>query len=162
VVYNRPANRFVAEFLGWPPLNRLEGRLVAEGGQLHLVDGPGSLPVPSGCRGEWQRFAAQNVTLGLRPEHVRLGPGQATRGETDEVVLIMEVRLVERLGWTRLVTLQHAGWTVTTRLEGNLPGEDRSRVAVRLAMGHAHLFDGVTGQALCHGRPGSPEWEGHR
>jgi ABC-type sugar transport system ATPase subunit len=170
VLYRRPANRFVAEFLGWPPLNCLEGRLVGEGGSLRLVDGPASLPVPACCAGEWQRFAGQKVTLGIRPEHVRLGPGNDQRGG-GEVVLTMEVRLVERLGWARLVTLQQGAWTVNSlveagrssiRPEGACQGTGPSLkeggpptgAVVRLSLAQAHLFDQATGRALAHGLPG--------
>ena len=54
-LYERPANRFVAAFLGWPPLSLLDGRLVEEDGRLCLVGDGEKLPVP----GEWRRFAGR-------------------------------------------------------------------------------------------------------
>ena len=46
-IYHHPANRFVAGFLGTPPMNFFEGRLVDEGGRLWFDEGTGRLPVPA-------------------------------------------------------------------------------------------------------------------
>src|SRR6202142_1587034 len=46
-IYHRPCNRFVAGFLGTPPMNFFEGRLVEEGGRLYFDEGSGKLPVPA-------------------------------------------------------------------------------------------------------------------
>src|SRR5438094_5946401 len=65
-LYREPANRFVAGFIGSPPMNFLEGR--AENGRF-VSDGL-SVPVP--------RVPRQgSIVLGIRPEHVGVGPGPA-------------------------------------------------------------------------------------
>ena len=46
-IYHRPANRFVAGFLGSPPMNFFDGRLVEEGGRLLFDEGTAKLPVPA-------------------------------------------------------------------------------------------------------------------
>src|SRR5260370_627940 len=77
---------FGAGFLGWPAMNLLDGRLVWENDRLALVHGADHFHLGSVRQGEWRPFAGRRVTLGVRPEHVRLGRhGDAT--------LELEVRL---------------------------------------------------------------------
>jgi ABC-type sugar transport system ATPase subunit len=146
-LYERPANRFVAAFLGWPPLSLLDGRLAEEDSGLWLVGDGEKLPVPAG----WRRFVGRDVTVGVRPEDVSVGPD-----ETGVVKLTMEVRLIEARGADRLLTLRRGGWAVTARQPA--AGEPAASAAgcmtaaVGLRLGRAHLFDGATGVALCHGR----------
>jgi ABC-type sugar transport system ATPase subunit len=145
VLYERPANRFVARFLGNPPINLLDGQLVCSQGRLSFLWKGGVLPVPPLRGAQWQAFTGLPLTLGLRPEHI--GP---VRGTVGTARCTMEVALVERLGPVSLVTLAHDDTTWTARLEGVCPWPERSAVDVELALEQAHLFDQATGQALSH------------
>jgi ABC-type sugar transport system ATPase subunit len=150
-LYQRPADRFVAGFLGWPPMNLLDGRLVEEAGQLAFRSPDGGLVIPGCRRPDWLSFAGRPVTLGIRPEDVDLADGPAA---PEEGRLVMAVGLVEWLGPTCLATCQAGGWTVTARLAatvGHPPTEGCSAV-VAFAWAPAHLFDAATGCALAHGR----------
>jgi multiple sugar transport system ATP-binding protein len=145
-LYERPANRFVAGFLGWPPINLLGGELREDQGRLCLAGEGATLPLPDGLT-SWRAFLGRSVTVGLRPEHVR--PGQR-EGEG----LTMDVRDVERLGPGCLVGLQYGPWALRARWPADaLAGPSTSSVRAVLALEHAHLFDGLTGAALAHGRP---------
>jgi multiple sugar transport system ATP-binding protein len=144
-LYERPANRFVAAFLGWPPLSLLDGRLTEEDGRPCLLGDGGQIPVPD----EWRQFAGRDVTVGVRPEDVLVGSGA---DETDVVHLTMEVRLIEARGPDRLLTLRRGGWAVTARLPSAPAVAEGAAARVGLRLGRAHLFDGPTGRALCHGR----------
>src|SRR5262249_22670961 len=59
VLYERPHNRFVAGALGWPPINTMDGELVADDDRLFFRHGSRALPVPAGRRAEWQGFAGR-------------------------------------------------------------------------------------------------------
>ena len=112
-LYERPADRFAAAFIGWPPMNFLEGRLVEVDGRLTLADDEATLSLAD-RQDEWRVLVGREVALGVRPEHVRV-IGRA--GGVSPLVLA-DVRLVERAGSYRLATLDYGGWTVTARLEG--------------------------------------------
>ena len=71
-LYDRPANRFVAGFIGSPAMNFLEGTVEAAEGSARLVaDGGPSFTVPPG-----HASAGQRVSVGVRPEHLRLARGR--------------------------------------------------------------------------------------
>jgi ABC-type sugar transport system ATPase subunit len=142
-LYQRPVNRFVAGFLGWPAMNLLDGRLVEKVEGLQFLCGPFELPVPNA----WRDYSGREVTVGIRPEHLRLrGAGP------DDGSLVLEVRLVERLGPVSLVVLQRGGLALTARLEGAAPVEEQTSAGVAIPLERAHLFDRTTGRVLSHGR----------
>jgi multiple sugar transport system ATP-binding protein len=141
-LYERPTNRFVAGFLGWPPMNLLDGELVEKEDGLRFVCGPLAWPAPSA----WQMAVGCEVTVGIRPEHVGLRGAEPPQG-----VLALEVRVVERLGPVSLVTLQRGGLALTARLEGASPVEEQAAAGVVIPLDRAYLFDRATGRVLSHG-----------
>jgi multiple sugar transport system ATP-binding protein len=144
-LYERPGNRFVAGFIGWPPMNFLDGTLVLQDGVARFAAGDLLLPVSAKGTQAWRSFVGRPLTLGIRPEDVGLldGPAEGAVG--------MEAVLVEPLGGTCLVTLQRQGWQVTAQTDGGRMVRERESLAVAFALDRAHLFDRVSGQALCHG-----------
>ena len=94
----------------------------------------------------------REVTVGLRPEHLRLQ--EEGRAPAGAVVLEMEVVLVERLRPASLVCLQRGDWAVTVRCEGRSDLREQAVRRVELALRGAHLFDRATGLALAHGLSG--------
>jgi len=139
-LYERPANRFVAGFIGTPTMAFLHvARSDAKGGQLAVKlagqddDAP---PLELGIAVS-ATFAEGAFTLGIRPEHCRLAAPESAR-------LVGTVALVERLGADTFAFLDVPGAedTVAVRL-----GEEANRIAVGDRVGlqfdaaKAHLFD---------------------
>jgi len=131
-IYARPANRFVAQFVGSPAMSIIPATL-AEGGTLASVTlGDGTRIDTSVARDGLPK--AQAVELGLRPEHVRVAPA----GEADTQAT---VDLVERLGERSLVYARlQDGQQVTAEAEGNTAAKVGDTVGLRIDGGAAHLF----------------------
>jgi multiple sugar transport system ATP-binding protein len=102
-IYHRPANRFVAGFLGTPPMNFFEGKLIDEGGRLWFDEGTGRLPVAARAAATLRGHASAGagVVLGVRPEALAPAPGGGS-----ELTLAMKVWLVQPLGASMDVYLQ--------------------------------------------------------
>src|SRR5258708_12347570 len=66
-VYNRPANLFVARFLGTPPMNTVPARLTASGSALAATIGQTSLPLPSQPAAA-HAYVGRQLILGFRPQ----------------------------------------------------------------------------------------------
>jgi ABC-type sugar transport system ATPase subunit len=174
-LYDRPVNRAAAAFIGWPPMNFLEGQLVQEGSRLFLTRGGWALPLAD-RQEEWQAFVGRDVVLGIRPEHVRVTAaetGDACRAEGANTLIrrdaiadgcqdqganaprspgLAEIRLVEKAGPFRLATLRYGDWTVTARHEGPDSASEGTLAAVEFGLVQAHLFDPETGSVLSSGR----------
>ena len=115
-VYRRPANVFVATFLGAPPMNLIDGALESvDGGGWRFrgqdVDVPLSTEVLSTPELEHEIEARSDVKLGLRPEHVRLGPPGQDGG------IPGVVRFLEPVGSDLYLTVEAGGTTVQVRTD---------------------------------------------
>jgi multiple sugar transport system ATP-binding protein len=137
-LYDRPANLFVASFLGSPSMNFVEGVLTSGAGGLALKLADGSEVALSQAPASAKPGA--RVTLGVRPEHIEtLAPPEGVS---------MEVEVVEPTGAETHLYGKIGGstWCVTTRQRSAIePGQ---RVALRLPAGHIHLFDTESGRRL--------------
>ena len=107
-LYRRPANLFVASFIGSPSMNLIEGEIIERGGQLVCIVGEtewtvsSALSVAAGLR----ERVGDVVCVGLRPEHLRLVDG--SREPEDEWVLRGRPTLVEEMGPERVVHFEAA------------------------------------------------------
>jgi multiple sugar transport system ATP-binding protein len=95
-VYHQPANRFVAGFVGMPPMNFFEGTLVAENGQLWFDEGTGKIAVPDWAKSALRSRVGRRVAMGVRPQAISDVPHKGKSGEG--TVLTMRVGVVEFLG----------------------------------------------------------------
>lgn len=142
VLYERPCNRFVAGFIGWPPMNFLRGRVSSEKGVLHFLTDAGMLVRPPALSVDWKQAEGRTLELGIRPEHVSLAatpvPGQS---------LGMTVELIESLGGSVLVTCRREAMQVTARVGPRPPVAVGQVVEVVFDMAQVYLFDVVSG--LC-------------
>jgi multiple sugar transport system ATP-binding protein len=138
-IYFQPANRFVAGFIGFPPMSFLEGRLHVEESHLYLAGNDWKLPVQ-----DWrQDMPKGTVVAGCRPEHVRIAAYPSK-----EPSIKMAVELVEAAGASEYISLRRDDQRLTavvSRPGGYLPG---SIVTACIDMNKVHWFDGVTGKAL--------------
>lgn len=139
-LYERPANRFVASFIGAPSMNFLDGRVSADGeGMRFVAEGNVSIALPAALKGRLR--PEQQLTLGVRPEHV-LGEG----GGDNAVDL--RVRAIEPLGSHTLVVGEVAGTPFTAQVGAYTKIAPEQAVQVQLDPARLHFFEAETGGAL--------------
>jgi multiple sugar transport system ATP-binding protein len=147
--YHRPANRFVAGFLGRPAMNFIDGWIEIEAGEPAFTDRRGFCITLPGR--ELRAMNSRPCVLGVRPEHVRLVDGSnTTRGD-----IAASVRFIEKYGDSAVVRLaQTAGPSLCARLRDADEITTGRGVGVRFDPQWAHLFEpGEFGRAINHGRP---------
>jgi multiple sugar transport system ATP-binding protein len=143
-LYNRPANRFVAGFLGSPAMNFLNVT-VAQNGTGTWVANPGlRIRVPEFCAERLHPYAEREVTLGVRPEDLRL----ASAADAAELSFDSVVEVVEQLGSETLLDVKVGPFAMVAAVPP-LAGV-RQRDAMRLALNpeRLHFFDAATGAAV--------------
>ncbi len=133
-VYNTPATKFVAGFIGSPPMNLLPGQ--ADGSRFTLGQGSAAvvltLPVPAPRTGA--------LLLGLRPEHTDIDPDGSWP---------MQVETVEMLGAERLVHGLVGGRAFTVRIDAMLtPPHRGDALRISARPGRLHWFDTESGQRV--------------
>jgi multiple sugar transport system ATP-binding protein len=148
----RPANLFVAGFIGEPPMNIYQGRVVQDGARLAIrvpnhreqVAFDVALPAPDEAAGVLQRLSeGQALHLGVRPHRVQLGTGaDAIRGT---------VSSNHWLGDQSHIGIDLGGNLLIAVADGMVEAQLGSQIAVRLPARSLHLFDAETGAAMAHG-----------
>jgi multiple sugar transport system ATP-binding protein len=133
-LYDRPANQFVASFLGSPAMNFIPGRFVKDE-QPHVLSNSGTrLPADRCDRVE----AGQPVIYGVRPEHFRLQEGG----------LPLLVKVVEPTGSETYVGGALGGDPVIAVFRERISVAPGETIGVSLSPEHAHVFDAATSRRL--------------
>ena len=136
-IYNRPASKFVAGFMGSPPMSFARVTASGDGRSLALPDGS-AMAAPAGLP------AGKAYDAGFRPEHIRLGDA----GGAGHQPMKARVEILEPLGAETLALLTVGGATLTGRFPpqaGVKPGDE---VTVSLAVNAIQLFEAESGRAL--------------
>ncbi|MBU0589157.1 MAG: ABC transporter ATP-binding protein [Gammaproteobacteria bacterium] len=137
-VYIRPANVYVATFIGSPTMNMVSGRTASAQGPF-VIEGaelPMACPAPG-----------RELILGFRPEHVSLDDKANWRGE---------VILVEPTGADTFVVVKTRAGIITVRTEPQIPLKSGDQVGLQVHADHAHWFDAKTELRLpAPGQPGA-------
>jgi ABC-type sugar transport system ATPase subunit len=137
-VYDRPANLFVAAFIGNPPMNTIPAKITRNGEGTAVAIGGVPAPLPPPLAHSVNDAALTDVVVGVRPEHLRL---------RDDGLVPATLTLIESLGHERhLVCRLEDGTTVIVRQPASDPAPKEGQ-PVRLAAepGTFHVFDATTG-----------------
>ncbi len=137
-LYNFPANRFVAEFIGSPPMNFLPMQVKSP---LLLSHPQFRLTLPQVWTTALQSRDGQTVLLGIRPEHLSVSPAAPKN-------LPVKVELVEALGNETFLSVSLAGELLQARVEPDRSVKLGEDLWLAIALDKIHLFDFETGLAI--------------
>lgn len=144
-VYRNPANRFVASFVGMPPMNMLAGRLERDGDRVVFVEGPRGdhpspniVPLPDPLPPGLAPWAGREVTLGVRPQAFHA----SCNGDGGIAPFAVSVGVMEPLGEQMDVscaTSLHP--QVIARLPSDVPLRPGERAVLGLDTRRIHIFE---------------------
>jgi len=136
-LFDRPANSFVAQFIGSPAMNLLPGKVVGGKKAATLeLDADCALPLPSALTA----LDGKRVMAGFRPEHFDVGGGKAAIAATIDVV--------EPLGSSTQLALSANGQTFIATFNQRLACKAGESLGLVPQHGHLHLFEAETGQRI--------------
>ncbi|MEY2952257.1 MAG: hypothetical protein RLZZ401_344 [Pseudomonadota bacterium] len=132
-IYRRPANTYVATFIGSPTMNLVAGSAGEAGGNgvFNIKNAALPLSVPASPSGE--------IQLGLRPEHIRLDDSAPWRGK---------VSLVEPTGADTYVVVETAAGNITVRTAPLTPVRAGDAVGLGVQADQVNWFDAESGERL--------------
>ena len=150
-LYDRPANLFVAGFIGSPPMNLFPGTLQPTEGGLQFVEtnpsgSPLSFRLPATFAAAGAGRAGQPVVLGLRPEHVHDAANFAANSATGNAEVRVEV--AEPMGAETYLHLTTGATVFIARVHPAGRYVNSQTLRVTFDLSRAHLFDAATGAAL--------------
>jgi multiple sugar transport system ATP-binding protein len=137
-LYNQPANRFVAGFLGSPAMNFATVRIAAQDGDGLWAANEGlRIRVPAPLADRVGPYAGRELTLGIRPEDLRIAGEGSPPGPT----FAAEVEVVERLGSETLLDMRVGKDMMVAAVEPAVRVRPRERLLLAMDPERLHFFD---------------------
>ncbi len=140
-LYDRPANIFVAGFIGSPAMNFFDVRIEGDGDGLYLVHDAFRIEVPGRMRNEVAAQQGKDAILGVRPENINVLP------DTEEGANV-RVDVVEPLGNENVLYLTAGNQEFVARVEPECRVNPGQSVAVTFELDKIHIFDRETEKTL--------------
>jgi ABC-type sugar transport system ATPase subunit len=134
-LYQEPANKFVASFIGSPTMNFVSAKTKSADGPNVTVDLPGGQPITVRTRSGLQKAGSAPVEVGIRPEHVRLAePGDPA------VSLPGTVQILERLGNATIMYVDTPAGQIVVQDDGDASAHTGDNVGVVFDPARVHVF----------------------
>jgi multiple sugar transport system ATP-binding protein len=143
-LYNTPANRFVAGFIGSPAMNFADVTLVENGGKP-VADAPGlRIGLPGELAARARSKAGRKATLGIRPEDIHIaGPADSA-----DYCFEANVEVVEQLGSEILLDMRVGPALMVASVEPTVRVRAHDKLKLALKPERLHLFDAETEAAI--------------
>ena len=145
-LFERPASRYVAGFLGSPAMNFVDVRMVAAGESLAVQLGDGAkLPLPARRSGNLSNRVDQPIVLGVRPEHI----SRATQGERAGLArYVTVVELLQPTGSRTYATFSLGGTRAVAELQAHDVSAVNERIELSIDMNRVVLIDPTTNRVV--------------
>jgi multiple sugar transport system ATP-binding protein len=143
-LYNEPANRFVAGFIGSPAMNFANIRIAGENGSMYAVGDGIRLKVPQQLTNRVGNFVGKAVTLGVRPEDLRV----AADADPVDMSVDAAVEVVERLGSEILLDVAVGATTMVAAVEPTVTAKVHEKLRLAINPQRLHFFDAETEAAI--------------
>ncbi len=142
-LYKKPVNKFVAGFLGSPPMNFFDGTLAEEQGQL-MVSGDGfTLPLAESVKSRIQKRSEKAVTVGVRPSAFLLSATTDSQVELD-----LPIVLSEYIGSQSVIVSSLGGQQILIEVGSDTPLQANEVISFAVDPESIYLFDPESEVAL--------------
>jgi multiple sugar transport system ATP-binding protein len=141
-LYHSPANRFVAGFIGSPPMNFFEGSLREESGNLIFESQGFSLNIPEKIHEALSQHEETEVTFGIRPEDI------IAEEVPEDAAVEAQVEVVEPLGSEVILYLMVGDQTLVGKVDSSINPEPNTILRIGFNMSRCHFFDAKEGKAV--------------
>jgi len=145
-VYNGPANKFVAGFIGSPPMNFIDGMIVKKNGDYRFKSNDFSIKLLDKFSGKINKYENKMVSFGVRPEDIYDKVFSADAYRTNSIKA--NVDIVEPLGSEVYLHLKTGKHNFIARVDPNNKTTENQEIEVVFDMNKIHLFDQTTEKVI--------------
>ena len=138
-LYDRPKNKFVAGFIGSPPMNFMDGTLLREGDDLYFTNNNFKLKVTNEAKDKLKDYKKLGVIFGIRPEDIC--DDKIIANVSAPVKIKARVEVVEPMGAELHLYLSSGNSTFIARLEPHVKAEVDDVKELIFDMSKTHFFD---------------------
>jgi multiple sugar transport system ATP-binding protein len=143
-IYSKPQNKFVAGFIGSPAMNFIPVTISEVNGAVYADANGVRVKVPAEKAVPLKPYKGQMVTLGIRPEDLRVGSGADSADLSFDAV----VDVVEPLGSEILLDVAVAGQSVVCRVEPTVRAKPHDKIRLAFVPERIHFFEPKTEAVL--------------
>jgi multiple sugar transport system ATP-binding protein len=151
-LYERPANLFVAGFIGSPRMNFFDARVIQEDAGLRVEEQSDGATVGSRfsampgteAAARLKQYAGKKIVFGIRPEKMHVSQMAAANGSSIEAI----VEVVEPIGAETFLYLARGNQSLAARMSGSENPKVKQKLALSFEMTEARYFDPATGKAI--------------
>jgi multiple sugar transport system ATP-binding protein len=144
-LYNHPANRFVAGFIGSPAMNFVPCKISQNTDGMHVVTSGFKLLLPSDKADMVASSGKTAFTLGIRPEDFNYAEVQKEASQNDPINAVVDV--IEPLGRESYLDLTTGDQSITVIVDSNVRAEINKPIELRINLDKIHLFDTEAGES---------------
>ncbi len=146
-VYERPANKFVAGFIGTPPMNFFEGKIVKKQDKYYFQGNELDLKITEAMYPVIKSYAGKEIIMGIRAEDIHdIGYVTFAKQTGNRAKVICDV--IEPMGSDSFVYFRSGEKTFVARMRPNLAPSVESEVEVIFDMAKVHFFDKDTEKTI--------------
>ncbi len=144
-IYSKPKNKFVAGFIGSPPMNFIEGEIIVNG-DLYFVNDNIKLKIAQKDRSKLEIYNQKKLILGIRPESIY----QSENGPKKSNICLgtFNVDVVEPMGNEVILYLSSGTTSIVARVDPDLNPPVNSNCTVAFDMKKAYFFDSDTDESI--------------
>ncbi|MFN8558984.1 MAG: sn-glycerol-3-phosphate ABC transporter ATP-binding protein UgpC [Dehalococcoidia bacterium] len=139
-LYERPANAFVAGFIGSPSMNLLRTTVHVDGATVSLRHGAFTIPAPADLHGHLRPYAGRDVIAGLRPDEIR--EMRPANGAAIAIPAVVDV--IEPLGSEAYLYVHVAGESMTAMVSARTAARPGDQIQLWTTAEALHVFDPTT------------------
>jgi multiple sugar transport system ATP-binding protein len=143
-LYNNPANKYVAGFIGSPAMNFANVSIQNKNGGLFAVNDTLAIRVPDAIASRMGPHVGKGATLGIRPEDLHMASGSDPEGTTFDAV----VEVAEQLGSEVILDLKAGGGSMVASVEPTIRVKPQEKIRLGLKPSGLRFFDAQSERAI--------------
>jgi len=145
-VYAYPANKFVASFIGSPPMNFLNAKIVSADGKSWVDAKEFKLPLPASHPAA--AMVGKDVVLGIRPEEIDDAALPTSNAATEFNTIIAKVDVLEPLGHEYVAYLAIGSLNLIATIDNETRIKETQEAKFAINLDRIHIFDAATEVAI--------------
>lgn len=145
-LYDNPVNKFVAGFIGSPPMNFMNGRVIKLNGKLYFDEGKFKVKIEDAMMPKLQNYLNKEVIFGIRPEDIY--DKLFTTVSTPETTITVTVEVVEPIGSQVYLYLNSGIHNFTATVNAHQKANVDQKIDLVFDMKKAHFFNKDTEEAI--------------
>jgi multiple sugar transport system ATP-binding protein len=147
-LFNHPVNKFVAGFIGSPPMNFIDAELVQQGDGLWVDADSFKVQLPAHRAPAYVDYAGRPITFGVRPTDMYDSALSPVVAPTPENTISVEVEVIEPMGAESILYVASGQDALVASVDSATTAKERAKLNLVLDMNRAHIFDRDTEQAV--------------